>query len=161
MKHLRAVSICVLALSTTFASSGVALATPPNGVNVEVIGRSAVAGPYSAHDPQIQLALDKATDLAVVRGTMAPNGETGWHSHPAPVFVEVTEGALTLYNADDPNCSPLVVQADQGFIEPIGNVDIARNESQTDRASWYATYIGVPPGMPTTTDAPALGDCPF
>jgi quercetin dioxygenase-like cupin family protein len=161
MKYFRAVRICVLALSTLLASTGVAMATQPNGVDTELIGRSAVAGPFSADDPQIQLALDKATDLAVVHGTMAPGGDTGWHSHPDVVFVQITEGTLTLYAADDPNCSPQVMQAGQGFIEPIGKVHIARNESQTDRVSWYATHIGVPPGVPTTTDSPAPGNCPF
>src|SRR5579859_8654 len=167
MKHLRAVRICVLVLSTTLASSGIALATQPNGTDTEVIGRSAVtpfdsgSGPFSVDDPQIQLALDKATDLAVVHGTMAAGGDSGWHSHPDVVFVQVTEGTLTLYAADDPNCAPHVVQAGQSFIEPIGKVHIARNESQTDRASWYATHIGVPSGVPTTTDEAAPGNCPF
>jgi Cupin domain len=84
-----------------------------------------------------------------------------WHSHPDVVFVQVTEGALTLYAADDPNCTPHVVQAGQSFIEPINKVHIARNESPIDRASWYATHIGVPSGVPTTTDEAAPGNCPF
>jgi len=70
-------------------------------------------------------------------------------------------GSLTLYGADDPNCAPHVVQAGQSFIEPIGTVLIARNESPTERASWYATHIGVPTGVPTTTDESAPGNCAF
>jgi quercetin dioxygenase-like cupin family protein len=71
------------------------------------------------------------------------------------------KGTLILYAADEPGCAPHVVQAGQSFIEPIGKVHIARNESPTDRASWYATHIGVPSGVPTTTDEPAPGNCAF
>jgi len=106
-------------------------------------------------------ALDKATDLAVAHGTMAAGGDTGWHSHPDVVFVTVTEATMTLYEADDPNCTPHAVQAGQAFVEGIGDVHIARNESTTDRLSWYATHIGVPSGVPTNTDQPVPGNCPF
>ena len=92
---------------------------------------------------------------------MAPRGTLGWHSHPDVVFVTVTEGAMTLYDADDPNCTPYVVHAGEAFVEPMGHAHIARNESPIERVSWYATRVGVPTGVPTTTDEPAPGNCPF
>jgi hypothetical protein len=35
-----------------------------------------------------------------------------------PVFVQVVSGTLTLYQGDDPTCSPTVIAAGNGFVEP-------------------------------------------
>ncbi len=91
---------------------------------------------------------------------MAPGGTIGRHSHPDVVFVTVTEGEMTLYDANEPSCTAYVVHAGEAFIEPAGLVHTARNES-TDRVSWYATHIGVPTGAATSIDEPDPGNCPF
>jgi hypothetical protein len=51
------------------------------------------------------------------------------------VFVTITQGTMTLYDADEPKCTPYMVQAGQAFVEPIGLVHISRNESATDPVS--------------------------
>jgi quercetin dioxygenase-like cupin family protein len=154
-------------LVTSFASANSVSATPDSGVDRQVLARSAVGpyetgpGPFKVDAADIQLTLNKATEIAVVHSSMAPGGTLGWHSHPDVVFVTVTEGTMTLYDASDPSCTPYVVTAGQAFVEPIGHVHIARNESDTDRVSWYATHIGVPSGVPTTTDETGPANCPF
>jgi quercetin dioxygenase-like cupin family protein len=152
---------------TSLSSSSSAFATPDSGDDRQVVGRGAV-GPYETgpgafqFDGQnVQLALKNATDVAVVHGTMAPGGTLGWHSHPDLVFVTITEGEMTLYDADDPTCTPDVVHAGDAFVERPGLVHTARNESTTDRVSWYATHIGVPNGAATSIDEPDPGTCPF
>ncbi len=151
----------------SLTGGGSAMATPDSGDTRELLGRGAVGryetGPAAFHydGPDIQLALGNATDVALVHGTMAPGGTIGWHSHPDVVFVTVTEGEMTLYDADDPTCTPYLVHAGEAFVEPAGLVHIARNESTTDRVSWYATHIGVPTGAATSIDQPDPGNCPF
>ena len=76
-------------------------------------------------------------------------------------FVTITEGEMTLYDADDPNCTPYVVHAGEALVEPAGVVHDVRNESPTDRVSWYATNIGIPSGAATIIDQPDPGNCPF
>jgi quercetin dioxygenase-like cupin family protein len=127
------------------------------------VGRGAV-GPYETgpgafqFDGQnVQLDLKNATDVAVVHGAMAPGGTLGWHSHPDVVFVTITEADMTLYNANDPSCTPYVVHAGEAFVERPGLVHTARNESTTGRVSSYAAHIGVPSGPATTIDEPDPG----
>ncbi|HEY1295667.1 MAG TPA: cupin domain-containing protein [Chloroflexota bacterium] len=155
-----------LVLSVSLAFTRIALATPGDQ-ETEIVGRSSVGpvetgpGAFSVNGDNIQLKLDKATDVVVNHSTMAPGGTSGWHSHPNVVFVTLTEGTLTVYDADDPKCTPYVVHAGEGFVEPIDHPHIVRNESPTDRASWYATHIGVSSGVSTRTDTPSPGNCPF
>jgi hypothetical protein len=58
----------------------------------------------------------------------AAGGSTGWHTHPGPVFVNVIEGQLTFYEADDPTCTPHVVMEGQGYVD-TGRGHLARNET--------------------------------
>jgi hypothetical protein len=52
---------------------------------------------------------------------------TGWHHHPGPVFISVTQGTLTFYEVDDPSCTPHVYSAGQGFVD-YGSGHIGRAE---------------------------------
>src|SRR5690242_7493055 len=45
-------------------------------------------------------------DMVVQTHDYLPWASTGWHTHPGPVFITVTEGTLKFYEVDDPNCSP-------------------------------------------------------
>ena len=67
-------------------------------------------------------------DVVVRRHDYAVGSTTGWHSHPGPVFITVTQGTLTYYEYDDPACTPHVVSAGQGFVDN-GRGHIVRNES--------------------------------
>jgi len=166
MKWSKTTAALLMLACLSLSSTSSALATPDSGDDRQVVGRGAV-GPYQTgpgafqFDGQnIQLALTNATDVAVVHGTMAPGGTLGWHSHPDVVFVTVSEGEMTLYDAHDPGCTPYVVHAGEAFVEPAGLVHVARNESTTDRVSWYAIHIGVPSGAATSVDEPYPGTCP-
>lgn len=67
-------------------------------------------------------------DVVVRRHDYQLASTTGWHSHPGPVFITVTQGQLTYYLYDDPECTPHVVSAGQGFVDD-GRGHIVRNES--------------------------------
>jgi len=116
-----------------FAGLGaVAVASPPEGVTATVLAQ----GTYrkfnvkSAKDSPIkfQARSKKRMDLIVRQHEYEPGGHSGWHKHPGPVFVTVLEGALTFYDYHDPDCTPIVVEAGEGYVD-TGDGHIARNES--------------------------------
>jgi hypothetical protein len=66
------------------------------------------------------------------------------------VFVTVTQGALTVYNA--PDCQPQVYPAGTGFVEKNPIVHLVRNEG-TVAAQFTATFI-IPIADPRRFDEP-------
>ena len=70
-KRLLIVVMIVAVLSASLASTGRVLATPDSGDDKEVLARSAVGpyetgpGPFTVDGTNIQLTLDKVTEIAV------------------------------------------------------------------------------------------------
>jgi quercetin dioxygenase-like cupin family protein len=160
------VSVGVAALVTALV--GVALATPPSGiVSATVVARASFADPVDLkfkiegdrgqeviHAPELQ-------DTIMQQIIIGPGGSTGWHSHPGPVVVLVTAGALTLYSSEDPTCTPRTYSAGHAFVESgQGHVNLARNLGNQNVELW-ATYFDVPAGAPIRLDAADPGNCGF
>jgi hypothetical protein len=101
----------------------------------------------------------KPFDIAVQTIAFAPGATSGWHSHPGPVFIQVTSGTMTFYMSDDPTCTPVVRTAGQGYLDLGDHSHIARNET-TLPAQNVVTYFA-PPGATLRIDQPAPGNCPF
>jgi hypothetical protein len=105
-----------------------AQAEPPVGVTPTVIGRAT----YDAFDLQSDLGFaaqaKSPLDIVVRTHDYAPGSSTGWHSHPGPVFITITEGEVTFYEGDDPTCTPKVVSKGHGYVD-TGRGHIGRNES--------------------------------
>jgi len=98
-----------------------------------------------------------ASNVIFARVTWAPEGTSGWHTHPGPVIVSVVEGELELVNERD--CVVRTYTAGEAFLDPgQGNIHIASNPSTTDSAVAYATFLGVPDGAPATVWVPPV-DC--
>ncbi|RST30892.1 cupin domain-containing protein [Sphingomonas ginkgonis] len=98
-----------------------AWATPPSGVAPAPIANGHfgtlsvnTADDKTGHWGMILKTLDD-TDVGVDRITIQPQGSTGWHAHPSPVFVTVTQGSIEWY--DDALCTSHVYSAGQSFIE--------------------------------------------
>jgi hypothetical protein len=98
-------------------------------------------------------------DIAVQRIVFQPGGQSGWHRHPGPVFIEVVSGTMTFYESDDPTCAPIVRSAGQGYLDAGEHAHIARNESGAP-AENIVVYMA-PPGAALRIDAPDPGTCPF
>ena len=134
---------------------GGARATPPQGaVNTPIVGPVAF-DPIDAlvHTPDFTAVVKTRgpSDGRVVLVTIAPGGNTGWHSHPGIVFALVQAGTLTLYHDD---FVPEVYPAGTGFVEePGGGAHIAVNEGDTD-LEMYVFYL-LPKGAPRRIDEPA------
>ena len=88
---------------------------------------------------------------------------TGWHTHPGPSLVIVTQGSLTVYDGDDPSCTPHVYTANTSNTSFLdiggGQVHLIRNESGAP-AQTIAVQL-IPAGAIRRQDADDPGNCPF
>jgi len=110
-------------------------------------------------DWQVEVKAKPATDIAVQSILFQPGGQSGWHSHPGPVFIQVVSGTMTFYESDDPTCTPIVRTAGQGYLDVGEHAHIARNETAAP-AQNVVTYFA-PPGVALRIDEPNPGNCPF
>ena len=108
---------------------------------------------------EVQLRATGPTDVHILQNKIAPGGTYGWHSHPGPSIVVVQSGALTLYRAADPTCTPQVFGAGSGFVDQGGDVHVVRNEGNVD-AVVYVTSI-IPKGAGRRIDELDPGSCGF
>jgi len=120
-----------MAVGVLAAVAAVAQASPPSGVTPTVLARGTYdpfkvkSAPGSPVD--FKAKAKSPVDVVVRRHDYAVGSTTGWHSHPGPVFITVTQGQLTYYEYDDPTCTPHVVSAGHGFVDN-GRGHIVRNE---------------------------------
>ena len=81
------------------------------------------------------------TDIGADRLTVAPNGYSGWHAHPAPVFVTVLTGTIEWYDGSDPLCTGHTYHAGESFIESAYVTHNAKNASSSEGAEFVAVVI--------------------
>ena len=119
-------------LLALLAFVGSAKAEPPSGVTPTLLAR----GTYDTFTVRLakrgpidfRARAKTPIDIVVRQHDYAPHSTTGWHSHPGPVFITVTQGTLTYYAHHDPTCTPRTVSAGQGFVDD-GHGHVVRNES--------------------------------
>jgi hypothetical protein len=136
--------------------------TVSSGSTSTVLGRATFAEKFN-----IERKADKwkthvesdPLDIAVQQSVFAPGAQSGWHSHPGPVFIMVVQGTMTFYEGDDKHCTPVVRTAGQGYLDEGKHAHIARNESGVEARN-IVTYFA-PPGAALRIDQPAPGNCPF
>jgi quercetin dioxygenase-like cupin family protein len=101
-----------------------------------------------------------ASDLYVQSNVWAPGGTTGWHTHPGHSLITVTAGAVTVYESDDPSCTPHTYTQGMGFVDHAGDhVHVIRNEGDVE-ARTVAVQL-IPAGSQRRVDAAGPASCPF
>jgi hypothetical protein len=143
-------------------SGAVALATSSFGTSQTTVANSLLTDidiDAKRPDWKASLKVKGVSDVFVTSNSAIPGGHSGWHSHPGLSVVSVTQGAVWLYDADDPSCAPTIVPAGYGFVEAGDHVHILRNEGAID-ARWTTTSIR-PAGSAGRIDQPNPGNCPF
>ncbi len=143
----------MLSLATTMS----ARAEPPVGVTPTVIGRATFDAFSLQADPRVlefSAEAKRPVDIVVRTHDYAPGSSTGWHSHPGPVFITVTEGQVTFYERDDPTCTPKVVSKGQGYVD-TGKGHIGRNESGAPAKDVTVIFAPVGQSFRGELDAPA------
>ncbi len=156
------------------AYGGTVLATPSSGFTSTTLAKSQLAkleikGESKADHWKVKLKTKGLSDLYVqsnifapVGSNGAPGGSSGWHTHPGPSLITVTQGTVTVYDGDDPSCTPHVYSATgaNSFVDVGGgDVHLIRNEGTEEARTVVVQFV--PTGAARRIDAPAPGNCPF
>lgn len=148
-----AVVLTVLALAAAALAAGIAIATPGSGVTSSIVARGLAT-------EKVKTKGNQPYDAVTQEITIAPGGHTGWHTHPGNAVAIVQSGTFTVYDGDDPSCTPRAFDAGEVYLDPgYGHVHIGRNEG-TEPLEIVVTYLDVAPGGPVRIDAPDPGTCP-
>src|SRR5262249_3962514 len=138
-------------------------ATPPKGLAQNLIAGPVVMGEmFAVHQTPEHGVMIKTRGLSnayVVQNRIAPGGDTGWHSHPGPVFVLVTAGTAAVDEAHNRTRTPSFSPAGTGFLDGVDDTHIVRNEGETDLVL-TAVFL-VPHGAPPRIDEPQPPNFPF
>jgi Cupin domain len=152
---------CAVALST-----GLAWSTPSSGSTSVLLGRATFDEGFKVKRRsvtgdrwRVEVKATPDLDVAVQSIDFQPGAQSGWHSHPGPVFISVVSGTMTFYEGDDPDCEPVVRTAGQGFLDVGDHPHIARNESGMPARN-IVTYFA-PPGAALRVDELNPGNCVF
>jgi Cupin domain len=152
-----------VALLSPGAFVAITMASPPSGVTPTLLARGTYEAFKVKSGPlgpiEFEAEAKPAVDIVVRRHDYVPGSTTGWHSHPGPVFITVTQGQLRYYDYDDPNCTPHVVSAGHGFVDD-GRGHIVRNE--TGQPAQDVSVITAPVGSAFRGELTAPGPhCDF
>jgi len=137
-----------------------ATATPPGGLTPEPIASGMLQEVIRAKLKDGEGGFTDGTDvknIVIVKYTLAPGGTFGWHQHGGPVWAVVKSGALSIYDGDDPTCTPQVYGAGEGFLDPGDHVHLGANET-SEPVVVYATFMLPEGGLPRI-DAGDPGVC--
>jgi hypothetical protein len=137
------------------------------GSTSRLLGRATFSDPNDQNfnvkritgDWHMEIKAKPAFDIAVQTISFDAGGQSGWHSHPGPVFIQVVSGTMTFYESNDPTCTPIVRTAGQAYLDAGDHAHIARNETRLP-AQTLVTYFA-PPGATLKINAPDPGNCPF
>ncbi len=121
-------------------TAGIAVATPSRGFTTKLLG--------SATFDSLSIQESEPSTVSFVRAELQPGGTSGWHSHPADVFVVVRKGRLAVIGED---CTRTVYTAGDVFHETPGHVLKVINIGD-DEVVNLVTFVGLPPGAAPTID---------
>lgn len=155
----RLIFAAVVAGVSLAAVLGVAQATPPAGQATETLARGTTADelrlevkgkfPNQKANPW-RGTYGSPFDVTTLRITLPPGGSTGWHRHPGPGFMTVTQGAVTVYAND---CTKTTYAKGQSYVEVPGLVNLVRNDG-AEPAIFVGTFV-VPTTATLRLDVPA------
>ena len=101
-------------------------------------------------DADLKMKITGPTEVEQDRIVFQAGAETGWHTHPGPAIVIVTQGALTEY--EDDGCR-IVLPTGSVLFEGEGKVHNLVNE--TGGVSEVLGTLILPAGSPLLVPAPA------
>ena len=125
---------------------GTAHATPPAGQSTEMLAKGTTAdslllkaqGTFPNQAAHPWRGTYKAPwDVTALRITLPPGASTGWHRHPGPGFMVVTQGAVTLYAND---CTKTTYSKGQAYVEVPGLVNFVRNDG-SESAAFVGAFV--------------------
>lgn len=160
-KNRIAIILLLGVLLAATISAGLLRATTGSGTSSTLLGRGTFDSFHVNREAaalHVEVEAQTDLDIATQMITFQPGGKSGWHSHPGPVFITVMSGTMTFYDSGDPDCSPVVRTAGQGFVDVGQHAHIARNE--TDKPAINVVTYFAPVGAPLRIDQPQPSNCP-
>jgi hypothetical protein len=146
-RHFLVLAVFSMVLVAFAALVGVTAASPPTGVTPTLLARGAYEDfrVKSVKDSPVEFDVKAKSpvDVVVRKHDYLVGSDTGWHTHPGPVFITVTAGTLTYYLADDPTCTPHVVSADKAVSPTNAFVDDGRGHMVRNLSGQPAQDISV------------------
>ena len=148
---MRRTRLLAIAGVATVCSAGVALAA-----HVPQVDPATVPPGFLATHNKVEGIRISSLARAVKRGkadvfiqhvSFGPNQDTGWHTHPGPVFVEVVKGSLTYEDAANGKCRTVTYEAGEGFFDRGGG-HVHHAVAGPEGAEFYPVYV-LPPGSET------------
>jgi quercetin dioxygenase-like cupin family protein len=132
-----------LTLAGIFAAcafGGIALkfawATPGQDIFFTPLSGPAVLGEIKTKskfdDHEVELKTEGLSDVFVTHIRIKPGGHSGWHSHPGPSIISVTEGTLTLYDDCDDFQVGHHYPAGMALVEDAECMHMVVNQGNTD-----------------------------
>ena len=148
-----ALVLIVLTIVAAAAVTGIAVATPGSGASGTILARGLAT-------EKVKTRGNEPYEAVVQQITIAPGGHTGWHTHPGNAIAIIKAGTLTIYDGDDPSCTPRTYSAGDVYVDPgYGHVHLGRNEG-TEPLEILVTYVDVAAGNgPVRIDAEDPGNC--
>lgn len=161
MKTLAKAVTAALASATLIASP--AFATAPQGLSFTGVvnghfGELSVLPTDKTGKWSMLLKTKDDTDVGVDEITLDGGGSTGWHSHPAAVFVTVVSGSIVWYDGTNPVCPGHHYSTGQSFTEDAFVIHNAVNSSGSSQARFIAVRMN-PTGVPFVHDEGKPTNC--
>lgn len=163
MKSLRLAKAMTAALAATAFAVMPAFATAPQGLSFTPVvnghfGSLSVLPTDKTGQWSMLLKTHGDTDAGADSITLAGGGSTGWHSHPAAVFVTVVHGSIIWYDGSNPTCPGHHYSSGESFTEGAGVIHNAVNASGSAEAQFIAVRMN-PTGVPFVADENKPTNC--
>jgi quercetin dioxygenase-like cupin family protein len=154
-------SLALASAVTTLALAGAtaALATAPSGETPTPLARGQLLAPANVNrgvdGGRVRIKTQGALDALMLNITLAPGGTGGWHSHAGPLITVVTQGTLTIIDAQ---CKRHDIHAGQAFISP-GSTTKDENLDPTSQVVFDVTFLIPHSAASPRIDQPAPAGC--
>ena len=135
----RFLPLIIIAITVGGGMVAISSASPPHLVTPSLLARGTFEEDFNVRSDNkgpidVSVKSKSPMDLVVRKHTYEPDSYTGWHTHPGPVFITVTQGSLTFYSYKDGECQKETLTADPATGYQPGYVDdgrghFVRNES--------------------------------
>ncbi len=149
------------------AAAAPARATPSCGVSTVILALGhfpsgsldLMCNEFNLYGWNLKLKVKGDSDVYITQSTFPVGADTGWHTHPGPSLITVTAGQLTVYEADDPTCTPKIYNTGDSFTDlGCGDVHLVRNEGLVCAVD-FAVQI-IPAGQLRRLEADQPANCP-
>ena len=158
-KWMLALVVGIVGLALT---AGAVLATPGSGFTAIQQWKGVfdeIDAKAETDDFELELKTKGVSDIYVTRNAISPGGHSGWHTHPGPSLIIVTQGEILAFDGHDPTCTPTLYTVGEGFVDAgSGHVHLLRNASSQIPAETVAIQF-LPKDATRRIDAEDPGHC--